>query len=327
MKIGIDISPTLNNRGSQNNVRGAGKYIQLLQDNLTVFDKKNEYIFFNKDKSVPHNVDIIHYPYFEPFFLTLPVHTKVKSVVTVHDIIPILYPQHFPAGIKGRVKWNIQKQLLKQVSAIITDSECSKKDITSEIGRANSIHVVPLSVSNVFKKIPISNKEKEKILRKYNIPSEFILYVGDATWNKNLPALITAVKNLNIPLVLVGKALSISDAGINPWNQSLKEVLDQTRDDKRFIKVGFVPEEELVLLYNLAKVFVFPSFYEGFGLPVLEAMSSGSPVITTRSGSLEEVGGDSVYYVNPQDISSIQEGIKTVFESPKLQKSYQKRGL
>lgn len=327
MKIGIDISPTLNIRGSQNKVRGAGKYIQLLKENLQKFDKVNTYIFFNKDEALPKDLDVVHYPYFDPFFLTLPVYSKIKSVVTVHDIIPILYPQHFPAGIKGRGKWHIQKQLLKRVNAIITDSECSKKDITHEIGHANSVHVVPLSISSTFKKMTISSKEKEKILKKYDIPDKFLLYVGDATWNKNLPALISAVKNLDIPIVLVGKALSISDAEVNPWNQSLKEVIEETRDDKRFIKVGFVPEDELVLLYNLAKVFVFPSLYEGFGLPVLEAMSSGCPVVTTKSGSLEEVGGDGVYYVDPKSSDSIKNGIEQVLNSQELQESLSRKGI
>lgn len=320
MKIAFDITPIINGGLEGHQARGAGFYIQNLQKAFLTYFPKHDYMFFSAKDTVPGDADIIHYPYFDPFFLTLPWVSPKKTIVTIHDLIPLLFPKRFPSGIKGSIKWNIQKILLKHAAAVITDSYSSKKDI-SEITNIpeSKIHVVYLSAGEEFK--IIEKKEKlEKVRLIYKIPGKFVLYVGDVTWNKNLPALIQAVQKLKLPLVMVGKALTETNFDTsNPWNNDRQHILELTKNDPHIIKLGFIPTEDLVSIYNVATAFCMPSFYEGFGLPILEAMSCGCPVVTSKEGSLPEVAGEAAYYVDARSIESITNGIQKVFSDQKLQ--------
>src|SRR5690349_918086 len=129
MKIGIDISPLKTGNYLSHRVRGTGFYIQNLVESLKKHFPHNSYTLFTKGEKLNLDLDLIHYPYFEPFFLTLPLNKKYKSVVTVHDLTPLVFPSHFPIGIKGWAKWQIQKRSLLRSDMIITDSQSSKKDI------------------------------------------------------------------------------------------------------------------------------------------------------------------------------------------------------
>lgn len=327
MKIAIDITP-IKDVNSGHKVRGVGMYIKTLEENLPLYDKKNSYVFFDKHEILKKEIDIIHYPYFDPFFITLPLKKNKKTVVTVHDLTPIKFPLHFPAGIRGTLKWTLQKKLLKQVDAIITDSDSSMKDVMQLTGiEPSKVHTVYLSASNTFRKLKKKNRIEE-IKKKFSLPKTFALYVGDATWNKNLPRLIQAIKKSNVPFVMVGKTLAQKDFDhTNKWNKDLVIVEKETTDKRLFIKLGFVAEEDLVALYNAALFLIMPSLYEGFGLPVLEAMQSGCPVITTKEGSLPEVGGDSVLYVDYHSIESIVSGIKELQQNNKRRIELSQKGL
>lgn len=328
MRIAIDTSPISKKINSPHSVRGVGSYINMLVENLPRIDKKNEYIFV-EDKKFPQDIDLIHYPYFDPFFITLPFLPKKKFIVTVHDLIPLVFPKYFPAGFKGNLKWMIQRRLLKAASTVVADSKCSKNDIEKIAGiNKDRIKVVYLSARENFK--PITNTStlwSTKV--KYKLPDNFVLYVGDVTWNKNLPRIIEAVNKTSYTLVLVGKVWSEKkeDIADNPWNKDLKHVLERIENDKRYIRLGFVPGEDLAKIYNLATALIMPSFYEGFGLPILEAMQSGCPVITSDKGSLKEVGGEAVYYVDPYNTQSISEGIKQLMKNKTLRDSLSKKGL
>ena len=324
MKIAIDISPL----HTGHKIRGAGFYLENLKKALVKYYAQNEYKFFTRGEKLSENVDLVHFPYFEPFFLALPIYKKYLTVVTVHDLTPIVFKKHFPRGIRGEIKWQMQRYALKRANAIITDSNCSKKDIVKHVGvPAERISVVYLAAGEEFKILEIGNW-KLKIKKKYGLPDRFLLYVGDVTWNKNLPRLVEAAKSINVPLVMVGKALVSEDFDRNnPWNKDLVKIQELAKDDKNIIRLGFVPTEDLVVIYNLATVFVMPSLYEGFGLPILEAMSCGCPVVTTKQGSLEEVAGDAAYYVDGYSRESIVKGIKEVFENPILQKKLLQEGL
>lgn len=327
MKVALDISPlTQGNNGHK--VRGSGFYIKNLKSALEKYVSKNEYTFFTRGQILPKDVDLVHYPYFEPFFLMLPYFTKYKTIVTVHDLTPLVFPNHFEVGIRGRVKWIIQRNALKKADAIITDSNSSKEDIAKFTGiQQTKIHVVYLSAGDEFKKIENTRKLSD-IREKYNLPDKFALYVGDVTWNKNLPRLIEAVKKINVTLVMVGKALSQNKfEKNNSWNRDLVKVQEAIKGDERFIRLGFVPTSDLVMLYNLSNVFVMPSLYEGFGLPVLEAMSCGCPVVTSKNGSLPEVAGDSAFFVDVHNVDDIANGIGEVFFNQKLQESLGKKGM
>ena len=328
MKVAIDISPLSENRLLSHRVRGTGFYIENLKKFLLKYYPQNEYIFFTKKQKLISEIDLIHYPYFEPFFLTLPFIKHHRIIVTVHDLTPLVFPQNFPAGIKGTIKWQIQKLILNKADAIITDSECSKRDVIRIAGvDEKKVHVVYLAAGKEFQKIDNSSILRS-IEEKYQLPEKFILYVGDVTWNKNLPRLIEAIKRINIPLVMVGKALLEKNFDIhNPWNQDLVKVQKLANDDKRIIRLGFIPTEDLVSIYSLATVFAMPSLYEGFGLPILEAMSCGCPVVASKGGSLAEVVGEAGRYIDPYDIDSIAKGISEVFNSPSLQKELSQKGI
>lgn len=328
MKIAIDVSPL----ETGHKVRGVGFYLEHLKKSLTKYLPQNEYIFFKSGEELPKNVDLVHFPYFEPFFLALPIYKKFKTVVTVHDLTPIVFPNLFPRGFRGEIKWQMQKYALKQANAIITDSKNSKDDILKYVGvKETKVHVAYLAAGEEFKVLK-NGKWRQEVRDKFKLPEKFILYVGDVTPNKNLPRLITAIEKANVPLVLVGKAFVSEFDKTNPWNRDLVRVHQQLQEIKSSNKdlitvLGFVSQEDLVSLYNIATVSILPSFYEGFGLPVLEAQACGSPVITTKEASLREVGGSSVYYVDAYDYAKMANGIKEVFESEKIQENLKELGF
>lgn len=197
------------------------------------------------------------------------------------------------------------------------------------------VSVVYLAASTGFRMFDNGSSEgstqRSKIqdLRsRYGLPEKFVLYVGDVTPNKNLPRLVRAMQKADIPLVLAGKALARTDYDrSNPWTNDLQEVQQLAEGDERIHILGFVPDDDLVALYNIATVFVMPSLYEGFGLPVLEAMQSGCPVITTTQGSLSEVAGDAAYYIDAFNTDVMSQEITKVFNDTKLQHALSKKGL
>lgn len=317
LKVALDISPITS---PEHRVRGVGSYINNLINHLDNIDDITLVKvdgFNNLD-----NVDLIHIPYFDPFQLTLPKDKKTNIVVTIHDLIPLRFPKQFPSGIKGKFRWHIQKKRLKNVDAIITDSEASKKDILrfTRAGTAK-VDVVYLAADQ------IQNSHKSTIKKKYSLPEKFCLYVGDATWNKNLPNIIKAARTADVPLVVVGGAIKrdVKDTK-NVWNKDLIEAQNEMKKDGNVIAPGFVTNEELSEFYDQATLLIAASRYEGFGLPVLEAMQSGCPVITTKNGSLREIAADSAYYVE-DSVESITVGVKKVFSDAKLQKSLSEKGL
>ncbi len=225
--------------------------------------------------------DLIHYTVFKPFTFSIPLKKEANKVVlTIHDLIPLIYPKHYPGGVKGGLIFLIQKYLIKKnVDAIITISETSKKDICRFIGVDPSIvHVIYLAPKKVFTPIT-DHRSLSTVQKRYNLPKVFALYVGDVNYNKNIPGLIEMCKHSNIPLVIVGKqAKDIENQNLDhPELIHLKGL-----DWSNVIRLGFVPDDDLVAIYNLADVYIQPSFYEGFALPVLEAKACGTWVIATK---------------------------------------------
>lgn len=325
MRIAIDISPLQ----SGHKVRGVGFYLTYLKKALLEYYPEHEYIFFTQGGKIDKPVDLVHYPYFDPFFMTLPFIKAHKTVVTVHDLTPLVFPEHFPAGIKGNLIWQTQRFNLKNVDGILTDSFSSKKDIERILNiPAEKITVAYLAAGEEFRKL----KKEDAILKntkiRYSLPEDFILYVGDATWNKNLPRLLEAIEGSEISLVMVGKALAATNIDrSNKWNEDLITVQKKVQENKNIKLLGFVPTEDLVALYNLATMFVYPSVYEGFGLPILEAMQSGCPVIISHEGSVPEVGEDAAEYFDGHDKQSLQAAIKRVLHSRKLQQELSEKGF
>jgi len=325
MKVAIDVSPL----STGHKIRGVGSYLKQLTTALKKYHPENEYIDFNGIKNLPKNYDILHIPYFEPFLFSFSLNNKKNTIYTIHDLTPFVYPSLFPIGIKGKIAWNINKARIKNIGGIITDSYNSKKDIEKLINlESGKIKVVYLAADERFKKIN-DKKSLIKVKKKYNLPSEFVLYVGDVTQNKNLPNLIKAILKTEFTLICVGKALVDTNADLsNSWNKDLKEVRTLQEKNPNQIKfLGFVPDDELVVLYNLATIFTFPSLYEGFGLPVLEAMQSGLPVVASDKGSLKEIINDSALIIDPNSIENIAEGIKKLMRNKKLRETFIKKGF
>lgn len=325
MKIAIDTSPLK----SSHQFRGIGVYTKYLIEALKKYDKKNKYTFIKQPQKIKdQQFDIIHYPYFDLFWLTLPLEKPKPTVVTVHDLTPLIFPDKFPKGLKGRVKYQIQKHSLRGAKAIITDSQNSKKDIIRLVDfPEEKIDVVYLAPGKEFKK-PEDGDLIFKAKRKYNLPERFVLYVGDVNYNKNVLGLIKACKKTRTQMVIVSKQVAREEfESSHKEDQSLVLLIKLYGKDPDIIRIGFVPTEDLVAIYNLATVYCQPSFYEGFGLPVLEAMACGTPVVAANASSLPEVCGNAAVMVDPGKVDKIAEGIKKVIDDKMLRKRLTKRGL
>lgn len=335
IKIAIDISPTLDG----NSTRGVGYYTQNLVDALQKEiksnpDYKNWTIDLIKDNQhLTSNIyNLVHYPYFDPFKLTLPQTKNIPTVVTVHDLIPRQFKSHFPVGIKGELKWFLQKQRLKKVSSIITVSEYSKK-IIKQITKypLSKIFATHLAADDSFGLIS-DDKKLTEIKKKYSLPNKFILFVGDINWNKNIPNLVKACLKNKYPLVIVGSAATKKDVPDHPWTKDLRWLQSKYKEPKiqrtsGLILTGFVPDEDLPVIYNLATIYCQPSYAEGFGLPLIQAMQSGCPIAFSRDTCLPEIMSNCGISFNPRSVSDISSALKKLWLNPNLRQEYQKCGL
>ena len=300
-----------------------GIYTQQLVKSLQSLNISNFSCQLIEDKTMVKDSDLIHYPFFDLFFLTLPLKKPKPTVVTIHDVIPLIFPEHYPAGIRGSLKFQTQKFSLKGVKAVITDSENSRKDIFKYLNYPkNKIYVVPLAPGKEFR--PITNHQSlTTIKHKYQLPETFVLYVGDVNYNKNIIGFIKAFKKLNtsdgdrpslrghdsseVRLVLIGKAFT--DENLKETKEII-QLINSLKLSKKVIRLGWVPNKDLVALYNLASVYCQPSFYEGFGLPVLEAMACGCPVVAAKTSSLPEICGSAAIMVDPYNLDDMIKGLK-----------------
>lgn len=272
--------------------------------------------------------DIIHYPYYDPFFLTLPIFKQKPTVVTVHDLIPMKFPDYFPAGIKGKIKWWIQKTSLKSCRAIITDSYASKEDIIKFAGiEEDKIKVIYLGIGEQFEIIK-SKEILERAKNRLKLPDEFILHVGDVNHNKNIQGLLGAFKIIlnkypSLNLVLIGNGFTNSSSQLSQITQLIKSL----RLSDKVISFSNITGSDLAAIYNLAKVYLEPSFAEGFGLPVLEAMACGCPVVASNCSSLPEIVGDAGITVNPYKKLDIANGCLKILSDVKRREDIIQKGL
>ena len=308
LHVFIDTSPLQNT----NAIRGVGVYTRLLTQALQ--KRKSIQIFSDFNLVKNERIDVTHYPYFDLFFPTLPLHKKTKTVVTIHDVIPLVFLKQYKPGLKGLLKLLRQRIALRSVDAVITDSEASQKDILKYLRlRAAKVHVVYLAANPDLK--PVTEIEFQNVSRHYHLPEKYILYVGDINYNKNLAQLIKALKYLpeEIHLVCVGKNFMPQE--IPEWKvvETQLALSDVTQRVQFISEVGGDATAVLSAIYSGAEVYVQPSLYEGFGLPVLEAMNCKTPVVCAQNSSLMEVGGEFVKYVQT-DAESIAQGVKEVLE-------------
>jgi len=309
MNIAINTSPL----SGGHKTRGTGIYTAKLIEALGRYEQEHTYSFFTNEKDIPPNADVVHYPFFDPFFMTLPVWKQKPTVVTVHDLIPLVFPQHFPSGLRGAVKWRVQEFSLRSTKRILTDSSASKNDIVRITGYPESrVDVIPLAASGM--EFVMAKGEQEAIQKRYALPKRFLLYVGDVNWNKNVMGLLEAWKifkasdKLDISLVLVGGAFMKPEI---PEVNDILSYISQQNLEASVIRTGFVRDEDFAVLYTRAVGLIMPSWYEGFGLPVLEAMHAGVPVIASNRGSIPEISGPALQ-VDPGDSRTIAETITSL---------------
>lgn len=330
IKVAINILPLKNAHKN----RGIGYYTENLVKGLREDPDIDLQEFINVDEV--KNTDVIHYPWFDFYFNTLPIKKTFPTIVTIHDVIPLKFKEHYPVGFKGKVNFFLQKRALKSCSAIVTDSEASKIDIVNYLKiEPKKVNVLYFAQDSDFKVLSTTSLIRTK--RKYNLPDEFLLYVGDANWIKNLPFLIQGFKNIvskpqfkNLKLILVGGVFLKNVENIDhPELVSLKMVNQLIKDNKleeNIIKVGNIEKSDLIALYNLATIYIQPSLYEGFGLPLLEAMACGAPVVSSNRGSLKEVGGNAAVYFNPDDKIMFESLIRDILENRSLQEKLSRLG-
>lgn len=306
MKVLIDTSPL----SSEHAVRGVGMYTRFLSEALERH-KGIEVFRSGLDQTVPR-ADVIHYPFFDLFFPTLPFLKRRPTVVTIHDVIPLIFPAAYPPGKRGTLAHTRQKMSLKTVAAVITDSNASKNDIVQHLGvPEEKVHVVYLAANPFL--TPITGQALRSARRRLKLPARYILYVGDINYNKNLPQLIKALKFLpdDVKLVCVGKNFVPQE--IPEWQAIEAQVALSNVEERVVFRSDILSDDyaSLSALYSAALCYVQPSLYEGFGLPVLEAMRCKTPVVATRNSSLTEIGGSVVEFVET-DAEDMAKGIRNV---------------
>jgi len=264
--------------------------------------------------------DLIHYPFFDLFYHTLPIKKTKPTIVSIHDVTPLVMSGRYPKGIRGSLNLARQWLALQSVSAVITDSENSKTDIEKYLRvPQEKIFVTPLAVDSLYSK-EIPKEKLTEVKKRLDLPGKFILTVaGGPNPNKNLPSLAEVTDRLGIPLVIVGKGmLQEVREPVHP------ELIDMVRLKvyKHLILPGFVSNDDLSALYRLATLYVQPSLYEGFGLPLLEAMTAGCLIASSNSGSLPEIYHENAITFYPRKLSSIEKAIKKALNlSPKVRQT------
>jgi len=309
MKVAIDSGPLVTGHA----IRGIGAHTgHLIKHLKKIKDVKVDVIDFSKNDLSKY--DLAHIPSFNPFFLTLPFRKPTRKVVlTIHDLIPLIYPKHYPPGMKGSLNFFIQKNLIKNVDVIITISETSKKDICRFLNVSpDKVKVIYLAPREVFRQIK-DESLLQKVRKKYSLPHDFVLYVGDVNYNKNLFGLAEGCKRVSVPLVMVGKQAKSEEIDRKHIeNRPFVRFLNKFGGDPSIIRVGFVPDEDLAVIYNLATLYCQPSFYEGFGLAVLEAFSCGCAVVAAETQALVEIGEAACLFADPKSPKDMAEKILEV---------------
>ena len=347
MKFSIDARGINLYKGS-----GIGTYTENLLRELLNIDTKNNYSIFwtgeNYEDYKKDNSKIIftskkHGTFYENYYYpnyieenNIDMHHIPQNgiglnelytspiVVTIHDLIPYILPETVGRGYLERFLRDMPL-IVRDSKVILTVSEYSKRDIIKFFPFVNEekIFVTPLAANKSYKPLNKTNCI-EYIKNKYSIDSPFILYIGGFSTRKNVKELIIAFNKIqkslkkNYKLVLCG---SIRDEGIK-----LQELCKALLMDDKIIFTGFVPDDELPLFYNAAEVFIYPSSYEGFGLPPLEAMSCATPVITSNLTSIPEVTKDCAILINPFDKDELASSILTLLNSESLLQEYSEKG-
>jgi glycosyltransferase involved in cell wall biosynthesis len=246
-----------------------------------------------------------------------------RTIVTVHDVFAWSCP-----GTSTLLDTLIYRywlpRLLPRVGAVITVSECSRRDIQHYLGLpSHLLHVIPYGVATRFHPLP-SEKIRMHLQKRFGLSTPYILYVGALTIRKNIERALQAFALINQQFPQLCFVL----AGPHIWKKTpVEPVIQRLGIADKILLTGPLTDADLPALYNGATLFVFPSLYEGFGMPPLEAMACGTPVITSNTSALPEVVGDATIMVDPYDVEKLAEEMRRVLADPALQGEMREKGL
>ncbi len=346
MKIGIDAS-----RAAYKQKTGTEYYSYNLIKNLAKIDKENEYILYSRILlpkglyNLPENFksQVIYLPRFwtqirlsfkmfthPPDLLFIPSHTipvihPKKVVVTCHDV----GFRNYPSSYSKFQLWHLEfttKLAVRWAEKIIAVSKSTKRDLINIYGaQPEQVEVIYEGFTSELYH-PIENKNKIKqVLGKYNIPEKYILFIGRLEERKNIPRLVEAFnllkkeKKIEHKLVLVGKK--------GYKFEQIFDTINKLKIGDEVILPGYIPEEDLPYIFSGPELFTFPSLYEGFGIPILEAMACGIPVLSSNISSMPEVAGEAAILVNPLNPKEISKAIYQIITDRNLRNSLIEKGL
>ena len=266
-------------------------------------------------------VSLFHEPHY-----VLPPLTPCRSVVTIHDCIHLRFPQYLPNRLAYAYARASLWTATHRAARVITVSETSKRDILSYFRVPESrVEVIYNAIDERFWQQPTAD-DMERVRQRYQLNAPFVLYTGNIKPHKNLERLIEAFNMLrqvpdlkDVQLLIIGDEIS--------KYASLRRCVHRYKLHKHVRFFGFVTDQTLAALYRLADVFVFPSLYEGFGLPPLEAMASGTPVIASNASSLPEVVGNAALMVDPYDPAAIADAMRRVLTDGALRADLRAKGF
>ena len=352
MNIGIDLRTLMN--GNKSGIPGFT--LNLIQ-NILRNDTQNSYFgFYNsykntnfpeigdniyiKNYSLPNkllnsSIRFLRYPkldkiipsdvFYMPHFAYNSFSTKSYKIITVHDLSFLRYPEFF--SFKNNV-WHKMveiKKTLKTFDKIIAISENTKNDLMELLDiPEKKIEVIHSGISDDYKKIDKNSLESIVVREKYKLPKKFILSLGTIEPRKNIDSLIKAFDDFSTKS---GGNYYLVIAGGMGWKY--RKVLDEynrAKNKNKIIFLGYVDEDDKNIIYNLSDLFVFPSYYEGFGFPPLEAMRAETPVIAASNSSMFEVLCDAAYFIDPHDISDLSNAMYKILDNQDLKSEFVEKG-
>jgi glycosyltransferase involved in cell wall biosynthesis len=278
-----------------------------------------------------HRLNLFFFPAVYSYF---PIVNRTKVVVTLHDAIAEHYPDLVFSNRKLRTFWNLKRELaIRQADLIVTVSEYSRQQLIKRLGLSEKrVRAISEAPHSTFRVLP-ETAAVMKSLGKYQLSSgmQFMLYVGGISPHKNLNALVSAFQRMlsdplfeNVKLVLVGDYNE--DSFLSAYDSVRRQVAKSGLEDK-VIFTGFVSDEDLAVLYNAATLLVLPSFEEGFGLPAIEAMACGTPVVCSNRGPMPELLADAARFFDPTDVQMMTDVLKSVFADEGMRKRMRESAL